>query len=313
MQSTAATQDNRLTLLAFGGAVVIAGGNIVAVRFTAGEVPPFFGAALRFAIAGLLLVVIALLARLPRPTRHELTGTVLYGLLAFGGAMALGYWALQELPASTGGVIVSSVPVLTLFLARLQHQEPFRVRGLVGGVLTIIGIWILVTGGGSAGAPVASAIAMFAGAVCLAEAGIVVKRFHPAHPVVFNGVAMIVGAVVLTGASVVAGESWVVPDGADVWLALAFMIFAGSMALFALYLFVLQGWTASAASYQFVLIPIVTALLGSVLLDEPLGERFVLGALTVIAGVYVGALSSGAIPLPGTHHQEAHAQRCATT
>ena len=105
----------------------------------------------------------------------------------------------------------------------------------------------------------------------------------------------------------------VLPADGDVWLAMGYMVLLGSVALFALYLFVLKGWTASGASYQFVLIPFVTALLGSWLLDEAVDERFIFGGLIVVVGVYVGALSSGRVPLPSHPHLEAHAQRCSTT
>jgi drug/metabolite transporter (DMT)-like permease len=304
---------DRLTLLAFGGAVVIAGANIVAVRFTIDDVAPFFGAGFRFGIAGLMLLVVAAFRKVPVPRGRELVGTVLYGLLAFGGAMALGYWALQELPAAVGGVVIASVPVLTLFLARIQGLEPFRWRGLFGGLLTMVGIWVLVSGSGTGAVPLGSAFAMLGGAVCLAEAGIVAKKFPPCHPMVFNGLAMAAGASVLLGASQLAGESWSLPTDSAVWLALAYMVLLGSIALFALYLFVLEGWSASAASYQFVLIPFVTALLGAWLLGEAVDERFAVGGLIVLAGVYVGALTSRKVLVPSHPHQEAHAQRCSTT
>ena len=103
------------------------------------------------------------------------------------------------------------------------------------------------------------------------------------------------------------------PSGRDIWAAMAFMIVAGSMALFALYLFVLKSWTASAASFQFVLIPLVTALLGFLILDEPVSSRFYVGAGIVLVGVYIGALSANTSPLPSSDEQEAFAQRCSTT
>lgn len=305
--------SNSLTLLAFGGAVVISGGNFIAVKYTSGQLPPFFGAGFRFGMAGLLLLGIATFANVPKPSRDELVGTFLYGLLGFGGAMALGYWGLQELPAAVGSVIVATVPVITLFLARVQGLEPFRWRGLLGGLLTIAGIAFLVAGGGATAVPFGSALAMFGAAMCMAEAAIVVKKLPPCHPIAFNGLAMLVGSVVLMALSLSSAETWALPTGADVWLALAFMVLAGSMGLFGLYLFVLRGWSASTASYQFVLIPVVSALLAWWLLDEPLGGGFAIGASAVLLGVYVGALSSGRVPVPASREQEAYAQRCAST
>lgn len=302
-----------LTLLAFAGIVLIAGANLVAVRFTTPEIPPLFGAGLRFGVAGVALLMVAGVMRVPLPRGRELLGTLLYGLFAFTGAMAFGYLALRDLPAGVGGLIIATVPVITLFLAWLQHQEPFRVRSLFGALLTVVGIIVLLAGSGAGTFPIGSGLLMVIGAVCLAEAGIVVKRFPPSHPMISNGLAMSSGAVILLLLSPLAGEQWALPDEAAVWWALIFMVIVGSVGLFALYLFVLKGWTASGASYQFVLMPFVAAFLASWLLDEGISGGFVIGGLIVLAGVYVGALSSGSLPLPGTHHQEALAQRCSTT
>ncbi len=304
---------DRLTLLAFVGVVAIAGANFVAVRFANEDVAPFFGAGLRFSIAWLLLLVAAIVVRVPTPSREELVGTVLYGILAFGGSMALGYWALLRLPAGIAGVIIAAVPVLTLLLARVHGLEPFRWRGLLGGLLTVGGIWVLLAGSGSAPVPIGSALAMVGAAFCFAEAGIVIKKFPPCHPMASNGLAMSIGAALLLVLSQVFGESWSLPTREGVWLVLAYIVLVGSVALFGMYLFVLKGWTASGASYQFVLMPFVAALLGAWLLGETINGGFVIGGLIVLTGVYVGALSSGSVPVPATPEQEAQAQRCSTT
>ena len=51
-----------------------------------------------------------------------------------------------------------------------------------------------------------------------------------------------------------------------------------------------DGWTASAASYQLVLIPLVTVAVSAWLQDEPITPAFAVGSLLVLVGVYIGAL-----------------------
>lgn len=65
---------------------------------------------------------------------------------------------------------------------------------------------------------------------------------------------------------------------------------AGSIGVFWLYVIVLHGWTASAASYQLVLIPLVTIVLSAWLQDEPITGAFAVGSILVLIGVYFGAL-----------------------
>jgi drug/metabolite transporter (DMT)-like permease len=57
-----------------------------------------------------------------------------------------------------------------------------------------------------------------------------------------------------------------------------------------MYIRVLSTWSASRASYAFVLTPLVTIVVASTLAGEVITWRFLAGAGTVLAGVFVGAL-----------------------
>ena len=74
---------------------------------------------------------------------------------------------------------------------------------------------------------------------------------------------MLAGAAVLLVASVLAGESFVLPQRIETRAALACVIVAGSIAVFLLLVFVIQRWTASRAAYVMVDIPVVTVLLSA--------------------------------------------------
>jgi drug/metabolite transporter (DMT)-like permease len=101
---------------------------------------------------------------------------------------------------------------------------------------------------------------------------------------------MAVGAVVLLLLTLVSGQAIALPDETGTWLAIAYMVVLGSGPVFVLYVVVVRRWSASRASYSFVLIPLVTVLLSAWIDDEPIGAGLVLGGLLVLAGVYVGAL-----------------------
>ena len=107
---------------------------------------------------------------------------------------------------------------------------------------------------------------------------------------------MAVGAVLLVIASVIAGEQIELPEGTATWLAIAYLVVAGSALVFVLYLVVLRYWEASRAAYTFVVTPVVTLILSAWLDDEPIGVGLVLGGSLVLAGVYVGALRRARSP-----------------
>lgn len=63
-----------------------------------------------------------------------------------------------------------------------------------------------------------------------------------------------------------------------------------------LLVYVIQRWTATGASYQFVLFPIVSVIGGALLLGEDVTSSLLLGAPFVLVGVYIGALSRSEAP-----------------
>ena len=283
---------DRLTLMAFTGAVAIGGVNFVAVRVSNEELDPMFGAGARFTVAALLFLGYVALRRRPLPRGNVLKATVAYGVLAFTITYALAYWSLQpgKLSAGIGAVIFGATPLITVVLAAAHRLERITPRALVGALIAVAGITVLANPFSDASVPVVPLLAMLLGAVAAAESSVILKLVPPTHPVATNGVAMAIGAVLLLVISAVAGESWVVPEQGDTWTSLAYLAVIGSVGLFGLFLFTLGRWTASAVAYMTAAFPVVAMIAGAVLLDEEITVNGVIGGLMVITAVYVGAI-----------------------
>jgi drug/metabolite transporter (DMT)-like permease len=282
---------DRLTLAAFVTLIVIGGAASVAIRFSNQELPPFWGATLRFAAASLIFAVMVIWLRAPLPRGRGLVGALIYGVLGFGVSYALTYWGFITIEAGLGQVILALIPLLTLVLAIVHGLERFRLRALVGALLAVAGIAVVYGGQAAATVPVWSVLALIAAGACIAESSIVVKWFPESHPAALNAVGMATGTVILLALSAVAGERWTVPTLASTWLALAYLVLMGSVPVFLLFVFVLRRWTASATSYMFVLLPFATVALGALIAQETVTTAIVLGGALVLAGVYVGAFT----------------------
>src|ERR687890_977580 len=129
-----------LVTVAFAAIAVLVGGNAVGIRFSNRELDPLWGAGLRFALAAMVLGAAMALLRLELPRGRALTGALLFGLLDVGGAFAFGYYALVELHAGFGSILLALVPLATLLLAVLQAQEPLRVAAVTGTLLALVGV-----------------------------------------------------------------------------------------------------------------------------------------------------------------------------
>ncbi len=284
------TDHDRATLVAFVASSVLAGGNAVAIRFSNRELDPLWGAGLRFLLAAVLLLGLMVALRLSVPRGRAFAGAVVFGLLQFGATYALAYYALVELQAGFGQILLALVPLMTVLLATAQRQERFRLTALGGAMLALAGVIVMSSAALEGSLPLASVLAAVGSALCFAEAAVLVRWFPPVHPVTMNAVGMTAGAVGLLVAAVIAGESLELPNRSATWSAVVYLVTFGSIGVFLLYLFVLGRWAASRAAYTFVLIPIVAVLLSAWLDDEPVGVGLLLGGALVLLGVYVGAL-----------------------
>lgn len=285
-----AAQTDRMTLVVFVLVSVLAGGNAVGIRFSNRELDPLWGAGLRFAAAALILLVVMAVMKLPLPRRGDLRGATIYGMLNFAAAFALAYYAFQEVHAGFGQILLAVVPLATLLLAVVERQEAFRWAAAIGGVIALVGIAVMSQGALRESIPLVSVLALLGSAFCFAQAAIVIGWVPTVHPVSMNATGMAAGAAVLLIGSVVTGESQVLPELAETWAAVAYLVLIGSVVVFVLFVVVVKRWGASRAAYTLVLIPLFTVTYSVWLLDEPVGWELLAGGALVLAGVYVGAL-----------------------
>jgi drug/metabolite transporter (DMT)-like permease len=282
---------SRLVLAAFLVIVFIAGANVIVVQYSNMELPPFWGAAFRFLIAGVLLTVTALLMKLPLPQGKAWIGVGMYGLLTFGVSYAYAYWALLGLSAGVFAVLIALVPLLTFFLAWAHGLERFRWRGLAAALVVVVGIGLILGEQFSLNVPVQFLIGGLLTPVAMAESGIAAKLLRTSHPVTTG--------TFLLGFSRLVGEPWDLPREPRTIASVVHLVLLGSIAMFGLFLYVIKRWSVSAVSYQFVLTPLVAIALAWLMLGQGVTWRFAVGALIVLGGVVV-ALRAPGRPTPPT-------------
>lgn len=270
-----------------------------AIRIGLKGVPPLTGAALRFALASLVLlaVVRALKVRLGR-SAVERRLWVASGLLNFAISYGLVYWAEQYLPSGLAAVIFASFP---LFVAVLAHfflpGERLSAAGAVGVVLGFAGIVILfsedLTAIGGPNAVLAAAVlplAPFAASI----GQVVIKRWGAGvHPLSLAAVPMGLCSLVLgTLALVLERGRPVVLDAASIG-SILYLALVGSALAFSLYFFLLTKRPATWVALVAYTSPAVAVLVGVVVLDEPFTLRLVLGTVAVLGGVLLSVRAHG--------------------
>ena len=280
---------DRLTVLAFAIVVLLGGLNGIAAKQTLREVEPFWSGVIRFALAGLIMLAIVMATRRTLPRGRSLLGAMAYGALGFALTFGLFFTGLRDTPISTAAVFLALTPLMTFGLAIAHGQERFRLQGLAGALVALVGVALIFADQLAANIPLSSLVLLLLGAFCLAETGVIVKLIPRSDPVSTNAVGMVTGCGLLLVLSLITGESRGLPTLPITWAALIYLFTLGSVVLFGLFVYTLERWTASAVSYSDLLIPLVTIVIATLLTGERFTPWFLLGGGVVLAGVYIGS------------------------
>lgn len=130
-------------------ATLLWSGNIILGRAFHARIPPWSLAFVRASLASLLFIAVLWPGRggHRRPTTREwklLIGMAVCGVVLFQG---LQYMALHYTTAINAGVINAAGPLLVLLLARLIIAEPVGPVQVIGAVVSLSGVFVIVSRG----------------------------------------------------------------------------------------------------------------------------------------------------------------------
>jgi drug/metabolite transporter (DMT)-like permease len=91
--------------------------------------------------------------------------------------------------------LLALVPLATLLLAVLWRQERLGAAAVMGTLVALAGVAVISRSPLQQDVPVLSVLAVVGGAICFAQALVLVRHFPPVHPVTMNAVGMTAGVL----------------------------------------------------------------------------------------------------------------------
>jgi drug/metabolite transporter (DMT)-like permease len=281
-----------LALAAAAGTGIQVGAAMVATRFVVGQAGPVSLALLRYIVGFLcLLPPVIATARHVRFAARDLAPIAALGIAQFGILVALLNWGLRSVPAGRGALLFATFPLMTMLIAAALGQERLTWRRTLGVLLTIAGVGLAVAGklGGEAGA--AGDLAVLGAALCGALCSVFYRpylRRYPALPV--SALAMLASVVALAlfaGPTEGFFAAWprFTLGG---WAAVLFIGVSSGIG-YLLWLWALGRAPATQVTVFLSLSPVTAALLGALLLGEPLTAAMVAGLACLAAGLWAAS------------------------
>ena len=253
--------------------------------------PPVLFAALRYDLAGVLMLAWAWLAT-DRPVPR---GRSEWGLVAVGAVfMIAGYHALlfvgeQHTTSAAAAVIVSLSPVLTTGFARLfLPEERLTLVGILGLLLGLVGVAVLTAPDPAnlLDPDTVGELLIFGAAAAFALGSVLARRSEAELPIeTLEAWAMLGGAGLMHAVSVGLGESFAAIDWTlEGALSLGYLVVAASALGFLLYFELLDRLGPIEINLVSYAVPVVAALTGLLLLDERPSVLTAAGFLLILVG-----------------------------
>ena len=282
-----------LTWASLAALVLIWGTTWAAIRVGLRGIPPLTGVALRFSIAGVALLVLLPVFRVRLGwTRREWLVWGMNALFTFCIAYSILYWAEQWVPSGLAAVLFATFPLLVAVLAHfVLPGERLTWASGIGVLIGFAGVAVIFSedfrtllGPQVAFAATVMLLCPVAGAI----GSVSVKKWGSGiHPLSTAAVPMLLtGAIVGSIAWWAESDRTVTFDGPSTF-ALFYLALVGSAVPFTLYFWLLKRLPATRISLINYAVPVVAVIVGSVVLDEPVTFRVLVGAALVIAGTAV--------------------------
>src|SRR5262245_16334518 len=264
--TTAATSP--LANAAAAVAAVLFGASVVAVRIAVRDVPPLSLAFLRFGQGALVLLVALLIVgrdRL-RLARRDVPYLALLGLLFYAVFPITFNAGLRYIEASRAPLILASMPLWTVVLARRMAHERLTTRQLVGVLISVAGIGIVMAdrGVGHTARSTTGDLLLVVTAVCGAIYNVSAKRVLARYAgITVTFYAMLFGSLFLVPAVVIERGFDLAASSRETILLVVFLgVFGGAVA-FSMWTSALRWLSPTQVAVYINLNPLAATLLAA--------------------------------------------------
>jgi drug/metabolite transporter (DMT)-like permease len=291
-----------LPVAAAAGTGILVGTGIVATRSVIDETTPISLAFLRYLIGAACLVPVVLMTRWVRFERRDLLPISLLGIIQFGVLIALLNYGLQTIPAARGALLFATMPLFTMLVGALLRYESLTVPKTLGVLLTIAGVAVaagenvLHGGSGSSDSRIGQ-LAVLASALSGGICSVLYRPYLRKYPPLQVSVVAMIASVGFL-AILVAREGFfrTVPHfSSGGWVAVIFIGMSSAVGYFLL-LWALTHTSPTRVTVFLALGPITAAVLGALLLDEPLTTAAGAGLVCVVLGIWFANWTRRAAP-----------------
>ena len=292
---------------------LIWGATFVVAKVTLEEFPPMSLALLRFAFASLLLAPFFFAERKKIHIKKEdLPKLIAIGVFIITLNIAFFFEGIKRTSATDASVLTLIIPILSVLFGWWFLKEKVYLINLFGialgflGALIIIGLPQIFSGTFSPQAFIGNILIILASISFVIGATISKKILNKYPTIIVTAIAFLIGTVTFfipASFEYIQNPSWINQITILGILGLIFMTLLSSISAYFLFEWGLSKTSVIVSNLFQYIEPFVAVLLAVTILGERISNPFLIGALLIGAGVYLGTLAKEA------HHRQHKAHR----
>lgn len=281
-----------LIALAFFTIYIVWGSTYLFNKVLVTSIAPFYAAAVRFIVSGILIMVIAKMMKLKiKITRKQFLNTFISGFffLVYGNGIFI--WALKYIDSGFAALLASTQPLFVLILMRLIDGKPMQKKSIIGISLGILGMYLLVSQQ-TITTSEGSMLGVFMILTCVLSwsyGGVfVAKADLPKNFFVTTGYQMLISGTILLLVSFIFKEPIISPLqwSKKVQFSMLMLIVFGSILAFTAFNYLLKVVSTEKVATSAYVNPIIAMILGWYFLDEVLTQQSIIASIILLTGVY---------------------------
>jgi drug/metabolite transporter (DMT)-like permease len=273
---------------AYAACALIWGTTWFAIRVSLEGYPMFAAVALRFLIASVILVPLALRAR-PWPTGRAWGYLVLAGVLD-AASYLLVYVGEERVSGGVAAVVYGTQPLILALLLTATRMEKLTTRHMIGALVSLAGVGVLFRDRMDVSPRQALGVVLVLGSVVVSTVYSMIMKRHGARvsALVSTTIFIAVTAIVLGVVALVAYEPLPWPPPAVPTLALCYLAVLGSVVAFLVYFWLLDRTTLLLTSTLVFVYPLVALAIDAGFEHAiTLGPRAYVGVAITLGGLAV--------------------------
>jgi len=282
------------------------GSSFLAIKLVIDVVPPILAFGIRFAIAGATLLAAYVIKerwqhiKTEHISKQQWKDVLIVSILIVVGGQGLLAWGAQYLSSGMTALLNSTIPLWIAIIATLAFKQHLTKRMILGLAAGFLGLFTLLNpfSGGATNNSInlIGVISLTASSIFWALGSLYYSRAHlPVSILTSAGMLMLIGGIILVGASFAIGEFKSIHfSGLSLSLLTAYLylIFLCTALGYLEFFWLLRVESESVANSFAYIVPVIAVFLGWAIFKEPISLQVLIATGIIMIGVALMVTSS---------------------